>query len=345
MDHKTPFVSIVIPCFNEVTHIEDCLQSILQQEAIPGSFEIIVADGMSNDGTREVLSRLEKQIPHLRVVDNPARIQSAGLNAALRETRGAIVIRMDAHTTYARDYVTECLNVMKESGADNVGGPVCTHSTGYIQRAISAAYHSAFSAGGARFHNPLYEGYVDTVPYGCWRREVFERIGLFDENLGRNEDDEFNLRLIRLGGKIWQSPRIKSWYSSRTSLVSLFRQYMQYGYWKVRLIQKHRIPASLRHVIPGFFLLSLMLSVLVMLVWPTTWWICMGILGSYSICNVFASIITARSFDWKLLAILPVVFACYHFGYASGFLHGIADFVVLRRCPASIHTALTRPHG
>src|SRR4029453_11974231 len=132
---------------------------------------------------------------------------------------------------------------LRETDADNVGGPAHTKGIGYLQSAICAAYHSPFAVGGARFHQVDYEGDVDTVTYGCWPRKVFDQIGFFDEEFIRNQDDEFNLRLTRMGGKLWQSPRIKSWYRPRNSLRSLFRQYMQYGYWKVRVIQKHKIPA------------------------------------------------------------------------------------------------------
>ena len=169
---------------------------------------------------------------------------------------------MDAHTRYASDYVRNCLEVLRTTGADNVGGPWVARGTGIIGRTVAAALQSPFSFGGTRGHNPDYEGIVDTVYLGCWPREVFGRVGLFDEELVRNQDDEFNLRLTRAGGKIWQSPRIKSWYRPRGSTVRLLRQYMQYGYWKVRVIQKHKIPASVRHLIPGLFVLSLVVLAL-----------------------------------------------------------------------------------
>jgi glycosyltransferase involved in cell wall biosynthesis len=252
----TPIVSIIVPCRNEREHIHACLRSILGQDLEPEECEIIVADGMSDDGTRDILQQLAAEDPRLHVIDNPGRIVSTGLNTAIRVARGAVIIRMDAHTEYAADYVRQCLAVLRETGADNVGGPARTKSMGALQAAICTAYHSPFAVGGARFHKGAYEGYVDTVPYGCWPRQIFDQIGLFDEELIRNQDDEFNLRLIRRGGKIWQSPRIKSWYRPRSSLRCLFRQYMQYGYWKVRVIQKHRRPAAVRHLVPGSFVLA-----------------------------------------------------------------------------------------
>jgi succinoglycan biosynthesis protein ExoA len=196
------------------------------------------------------------------VIDNPGRIVSTGLNSAIKAARGEIVVRMDAHTEYAPDYVQQCVAVLQETGADNVGGPARTRAETYLEKAVAAAYHSRFAVGGARFHDVNYEGWVDTVTYGCWRREAFDRFGYFDEELVRNQDDEHNLRIIRDGGKIWQSPKIRSWYRPRGSLSALFKQYMQYGYWKVRVIQKHKLPASWRHLVPGAFVLALLVLIL-----------------------------------------------------------------------------------
>jgi succinoglycan biosynthesis protein ExoA len=251
MNETLPTVSIVIPCRNEKNHIEACIQSILSQDMPPGSFEIIVADGMSEDGTRKLLTRLAGEDPYLRVIDNPGRIVATGLNAAIHAGKGSIILRMDAHTEYAPDYIRQCLEVLQETGADNVGGPWMAKGDSYVSQVIAAAFHSSFAAGGARAHNLEYEGRVDTVYLGCWPRKIFDRIGGFDEELVRNQDDEFNLRLTRAGGIIWQSPRIRSWYRPRASLRALFRQYKQYDYWKVRVIQKHKIPGSVRHLVPG----------------------------------------------------------------------------------------------
>ena len=206
-----PTVSIIVPCRNEGPHIERALRSILDQESPPGGFEVIVADGMSNDGTRDILRRLSNADARFRMLDNPGTIVSTGLNAAVRLARGKIIIRMDAHTTYAADYVCRCLDVLRETAADNVGGPWVATGKGIIGRAIAAAFQSSFANGGARAHNPNYSGPVDTVYLGCWPREVFDRIGFFDDELVRNQDDEFNLRLVRNGGRIWQSVKIKSW--------------------------------------------------------------------------------------------------------------------------------------
>ena len=220
---------------------------------------MIVADGMSDDGTRAILEQFAKTEPRLKIVDNPNRIVSTGLNAALAVARGKVIIRMDAHTEFARDYVRSCLEVLEATGADNVGGPWVAKGSGQVGRAIAAAFQSPFAMGGARGHDPSYEGTVDTVYLGCWPRRVFDQIGLFDEELVRNQDDEFNLRLTEHGGRIYQSPRIRSWYTPRNSLRALLNQYKQYGYWKVRVIRKHQKPASIRHLVPAAFMCSLVM--------------------------------------------------------------------------------------
>jgi succinoglycan biosynthesis protein ExoA len=342
VNNTQPAVSIVVPCRNERDQIETTLQSILAQEPPPGGFEVIVSDGMSDDGTRNIVSKLAKENPQLRIVDNPGHIVSTGLNAAIGEARGSVVMRMDAHTKYASDYVRNCLEVLETTGADNVGGPWVAKGTGIIGRAIAAAFQSPFSFGDTRGHNPAYEGIVDTVYLGCWPRHVFDRVGLFDEELVRNQDDEFNLRLTRAGRKIWQSPLIKSWYVPRGSLSSLFKQYVQYGYWKVRVIQKHKIPASVRHLVPGFLVLSLVVLALAAPWSRVAAWCWVALVGLYFMCNFVASILTAAQSDWRLFLLLPFVFACCHFAYGYGFLRGVWDFVILRRAPCSTYTELTR---
>ena len=342
MNDAQPTVSVVVPCRNERKHIEACVSSILAQQSPPGGFEVIVADGMSDDGTREILQGLARRDPRLRVEDNPGRTTPRAMNAGIRAARGSFIAIMGAHNRYATDYLQRSVEVLERTGADNVGGAMICEADTWLQRAIAAAHHSPFSVGGARWHNPNYEGPSDTVFGGVYRREVFTRIGLFDEELTRNQDDELNLRLTRAGGKIWQSPAIQSWYRPRASLGALFRQYMQYGYWKVRVIQKHKIPASVRHLVPAGFVLLLIVLPLVALGWRPSGWAWLGLLATYLVCNLGASVLTAARHGWKLFPVLPAVFVCYHIGYGYGFLLGIWDFLVVRRAPATSFTKLTR---
>jgi glycosyltransferase involved in cell wall biosynthesis len=337
-----PAVSVVIPCRNEEAHIEACVRSLLEQQSPAGGFEIIVADGRSTDRTREIVRRLSLSHPALRVLDNDAQIVSTGLNAGIAAARGRIIVRADAHTAYASDYVRNCVAALEASGADNVGGPWHAIGNDYVSRAVAAAFHSPFGSGGARAHNLTYEGPVDTVYLGCWHREIFQRLGGFDEELVRNQDDEFNLRIRRQGGTVWQSPAIRSWYQPRSSLRDLFRQYSQYGYWKVRVIRKHRLPASWRHLVPPLLVLSLMLA-------GTMWWVspralagALLVVGLYAAGVLAAAVVTARSSSWMLLPALPAVFLCFHLGYGFGFLRGIVDFVIRRQPPASDMSSISR---
>jgi glycosyltransferase involved in cell wall biosynthesis len=314
----------------------------LGQEWPEGDFEIIVADGMSDDGTREILSRLAQKHPRLRIVDNVQRITPCGMNAGIRAARGRYIAIMGAHSHYATDYLRQSVQVMEETGADNVGGAMQCEGESWVQRAIAAAHHSPFSVGGARWHDPTYEGPADTVFGGVYRREVFDWIGLFDEEFVRNQDDELNLRLTRSGGRIWHSPRIKSWYRPRGSLVALFQQYRQYGYWKVRVIQKHKIPASVRHLVPGCFLFTLIVLPLLSVWWSWLLWVWLMLVGGYAVVNLTASILTAIPSQWRLVPPLSLVFVCYHFGYGYGFLRGTVDFILLRRKPQFSYTKITR---
>jgi succinoglycan biosynthesis protein ExoA len=332
-------ISIVAACRNECKHIRAFTESLLAQDLRGFDWEVIIADGISDDGTRELLSQFALGNPRIRIIENSFRIVATGLNAAIRAARGDIVLRMDTHTEYAPDYVKKCVDALENSDAQNVGGPARTKAEGLYSRAIEAAYHSRFSSGGARFHDEHYSGYVDTVPYGCWRKETLLRLGLFDEQFVRNQDDELNLRLIRAGGKIWQSSEIVSWYHPRTTLSSLFRQYFQYGFWKVRVIRKHTIPASWRHLVPGAFALvnlALFLVVVVtsisgslpLLRTAATVWV--GLLMAYALACLAASVFSAREYGWQLLPYLPFTFAVFHLSYGLGFLIGLVYWTFAR---------------
>jgi succinoglycan biosynthesis protein ExoA len=328
-------VSIIAACRNEAGHIVSLLDSLLEQDLNGMCWEAIIADGMSDDGTRAVLDTYAARHRELRVVSNPGRIASTGLNAAIRVARGQYVLRLDAHTCYARDYCWRSVAALERTGADNVGGPARMRAQGVRAQAVAAAYHSPFSTGGARFHDPNFEGWVDTVPYGCWRKTTLEELGLFDETLVRNQDDELNLRLVRAGGRVWQDPAIVSWYSPRATLWGLFRQYLQYGFWKVAVIRKHRIPGSWRHLMPAAFVLANALlpaaigltalasarqtSAAVAAIW-------LAMLAAYGVAAVVASLAAASRAGWATLPYLPVVFATYHFSYGLGFLAGMCRF-------------------
>jgi succinoglycan biosynthesis protein ExoA len=347
-----PFLSVVVPCRNERGHIREFLDSLRAQEMGGFEWEAIVADGMSDDGTRAALEEYSAAHPEVSVVSNPGRIVSTGLNAAIRAARGNYILRMDVHTTYAPDYCRRSVETLERTGADNAGGPARTRASGLVARAIAAAYHSRFSTGGGKFHDEDYEGWVDTVPFGCWRKSTLEKLGLFDETLVRNQDDELNLRLLRRGGRIWQDPQIRCWYSPRPTLGALFRQYMQYGYWKVAVIRKHRLPGSWRHLAPVAFIVgNLGLPAIVVAaavsgareVATAAAAVWLGLAVAYVAANLAASLVTARRRGWETLPYLPAVFAAYHVSYGLGFFAGLLRFARSgERVGDSAFTRITR---
>lgn len=335
-------VTVISPCRNEGAFIEAFVEAVFSQALPEGAqSELIVADGMSTDGTRALLKKAAARHRGLRVIDNPEGIVSTGLNRAIAAATGSVIIRMDVHTSYADNYVAECVATLRRTGADNVGGPWVARGTGGLSNVIAAAFQSRLVSGGGRAHDLSFEGEVDTVYLGCWPRESFERFGVFDEDLVRNQDDEWNLRARRAGARIWQSPTIVSHYVPRSSLRSLARQYMQYGYWKVRVIQKHRLPASPRHLVPALFVASLLTGPFLALV---SRWIALGFaaeLLAYVVLVVGTSVRVGLARRVSPSS-LTVVFATYHLAYGLGFLRGVVDFLVLRHRGRAAYARLSR---
>jgi succinoglycan biosynthesis protein ExoA len=336
-------VSIIVPCRNEADHIETFLQNVACQKN-DDTFsieEIIIADGLSEDGTSEIIEAYAKDHPRVMLIRNERRIIPTGLNEAIRRSSGQVIVRMDVHAEYAVDYVMNCVRTLLAGGAQNVGGPAGTKAKGYVQEAICRAYHSRFSTGGARFHDRDYEGFTDTVPFGCWRRETLFRIGLYDEEMPSGEDDELNWRLVQNGGKIRQSGAIVLWYYPRSSLRTLFHQYSQYGYWKVKLFKKHGTLPSWRHPIPALFVLTLICLAGLSIFAPVFRWSLPAVFSLYGAALVIVSVKTCRT-GLKYLPLMPFVFATYHLAYGYGFLRGIVDFLILNRTGNATFTKLTR---
>lgn len=327
-------VSVVAPCRNERAFIRAFLEDLLRQERDGLKCEFLIADGMSDDGTREILNEYAEQYREIRVVENPARIVPAGLNAAIRAARGEVIVRMDVHARYAVDFLRRSVEVLEETGAANVGGAIRAEGRDYWGKAIAAASHAPYVCGGAATREVDFEGPTDTVFPGCWRRETLERIGLFDEALVRNQDDELNYRITKAGGVVWQSPKIRCWYEPRNSLRKLFLQYFQYGFWKVAVIRKHRLPAKLRHLAPGVFVLVLMVLAAGWAIgaaagWRAAgWfgWLLAALAGAYVCAAAAAAAIGARRAGWELLPGILAAIPCFHFGYGTGFLAGVWHF-------------------
>jgi GT2 family glycosyltransferase len=254
---RDPSVSVIVPVRNERDFIETCVGALQRQRDLPARFEIVVVDGMSDDGTREVLAKIAAADPRVRVIDNPRRIVSTALNLGIAQTTSDILIRVDGHTRVFDDFVRANLELLREHPeAWSVGGPIAHRGDNDAARGIALAMGSRFGSGGARHRLDDYEGYAEGAVFPALRREIFAKIGTFDEGLVRNQDDEFNFRVTEAGGKIYISPRVRHDYFVRARLDALFRQYLQYAYWKVEVMRKHGKVVALRHLVPAAFVVG-----------------------------------------------------------------------------------------
>jgi glycosyltransferase involved in cell wall biosynthesis len=322
-----PRVSIVMPCRNEAAYIGACLDSVLATDYPLDRMEVLVADGRSNDGTREIVERCAAQHPCVRLLDNPARITPAALNTAIRVATGDVIIRMDAHGIYPRDYVPRLVRALQETGADNVGGVVITLPADDTPtaRAIALAFSNPLGVGNAYFRiGVAAPRWVDTVPYGCFRRELFDRIGMFDEEMVRNQDDEFNLRVIRLGGRILLLPDVVSRYYARRSLGAVGRMFYQYGYFKPLVVRKaERI--TTRQLVPPLFVLTLAVTAVLGIWMPAAREAFAGIAGAYASLVLTGAAFAIRKHGVRCAAALAAVFSVMHVSYGWGYLRGIVD--------------------
>ena len=338
-------ISVIAPCRNERAHVDAFCDVALAQRLPPDwQIEVLIADGLSDDGTRERLAQRAAQDARLQLIDNPGRIVSTGLNACIACAAGSVIARLDLHSRYADDYLAQCLAALERSGADNVGGPWVAEGAGATGQepmadAIAAAFQSRWVVGGARSRDRRHEGEVDSVYLGCWKREAFERFGGFDESLVRNQDDEHNLRLRLAGGRIWQSALIHSRYRPRGGLRQLFAQQRQYGYWRPFVMKKHGQPGSLRQWVPALFVAALVAGTLLL---PWLAFVLIDLLLAYGAYLAVASLAAAREAgQMALLPRLPAVIAAYHLGYGIGTWQGLWD-LARRGAPSGGHAALTR---
>lgn len=321
-------ISILLPIRNENDHIEETLDSIIQQE-LTDSIEILVADGMSDDGTREKLQKYQSQYEFLKVIDNPEKIVSTGFNRALSKSKGQFIIRVDGHSKLQSNFIQRCIDIHSQMNVDCVGGSTIHLGDGIIGESIAMAQASLFGVGGVEFRKEQAIGkFVDTLAFGAYRRNVFKTLGGYDEELVRNQDDEFNFRMIQNGKKLWLDPIVKSYYVPRNSFLKLFKQYFQYGFYKIRVFQKRSGFASWRHLIPFAFVMSLIISIwLFMVNWNLLSLIPIGIYLSASILFTSKEIFHKKKRKIISILILPITFFIIHFSYGLGSLFGLVRFI------------------
>lgn len=323
----------MIPCRNEASSIEGCIKSLIVDDYPRDRLELLVVDGKSSDGTREILEDLAKQYSVIRLLENPGGITASGLNIGIQAAAGDVIVIASAHARYGQGYVSGSVAALRASGADCVGGAMMTvpSAPGPIAEGIALALSHPFGVGNARFRISSQPGFVDTVAYGAYRREVFRRIGLFDERLVRNQDIEFNSRLKRVGGKIYLTPEISSHYYCRADLGGLWRQSFQNGRWNIYTIALTGWSVSWRHVVPLGFVTGLFGTGLLAMRCPIFGWVFGGIATSYLMSALMATLRTPGRKQAGSRVLLPLIFLVLHLSYGLGSLWGILTIYRLNR--------------
>ena len=312
---------------NEAAHIVACLESLAAQDVAAERFEVIVVDGESTDGSAEAISAWALRHPNVRLLHNPHRTTPFGLNDGIRHSRGEFIVILGAHATVAPDFIRENLRALDASGADAVGGAMDAVGQDAFAQAVAAAIASRFGVGSIAFRQAKNDGFVDTAAFAAYRRDVFEKIGLFDEELVRDQDDEFNYRLRARGGRIFLTPRIRSRYVARSSARRLWRQYFDYGFWKVRVLQKHPRTMQPRHFVPASSIGAGGALIVAGLFDRRLLWAAATLAAIYVGCVIAASVRIASSGDCRQAARLLVIFPILHFGYGLGSLLGLIRFL------------------
>jgi len=322
-----PFVSIIIPCRNEEKFIGKCLDSIIANDYPKDRLEVFVVDGRSEDSTRQILQSYGDAHEYITLLDNPKRITPCAFNIGINCAKGEVIILMGSHSTYKEDYISNCVACLRKYNAENVGGivKILPRNETRFGKAIVQAMSHPFCTGPAYYKTGVDRPrWVDTVFGGCYRKDVFERIGLFNEALARGQDMEFNVRLRKAGGRILLMPSIISYYYPRSSFMSFCRHALRNGVWAIYPLKfTNHIPVSGRHFVPLLFVVSLVTTGALSFLSYWFLWLFGLILGSYTILTLYFSVklaIQEREVSYSVT--LPVVFSAFHFCYGLGSIWG-----------------------
>ena len=323
-----PSISIIIPCYNEHATIHLLLEALYQQTYPHTDLEVVIADGGSNDGTQEAIHDWHSRHPDLviRLIANPARTIPSALNAAIKASSGDIIIRLDAHSKPRPDYVEKVVGAIINGRGVNVGGvwDIQPSSDHWIAHSIAAAAGHPIGVGDARYRYSDQAGFVDTVPFGAFRRTLLDQVGLFDETLLTNEDYEFNARIQRIGGKIWLDPQIRSIYYARENLPALARQYWRYGYWKIQMLRRYPETLRWRQALPPLFVLTIILLIPLAFLFSSLAWLLLAVISIYVLVLSLVGVQLAMKYKQTSLLIgVPLAIACMHFSWGIGFLWGL----------------------
>lgn len=322
------FISIIIPCRNEEKFIGKCLNSLLNNDYPKENLEILVIDGASEDKTRKIVKDYSEKYSLIKLLENPQKYTPFALNIGINNAKGDIIMRADSHASYERDYISKCVRYLRDYNANNVGGiwKIEPRENTLIGKAIALSLSHPFGSGDAFYKTELVREpkWVDTVPFGCYKKEIFKEIGLFNENLIRSQDMEFNTRLKNKGGRILLVPDIISYYYARSNLKEFFLHTIKDGIWAILPLKFVKIPFGLRHYLPLLFVGSLLVFLILSFFWPVFSTPLFIILGFYILAGLFFSVrIAFREKDWKLFFALPIAFAARHFAYGLGSLWGM----------------------
>ena len=321
-------VTIIVPLRNEEVYIGRCLDSILGQEYPREFLEVLLVDGMSSDQTRTIIKKYQCDYEFIFLLDNPGRIVPTGMNIGIRKARGELIVRMDAHAGYEPDYVAKCVEWSRKTGAENVGGPMIAVGEGYWGKTIEIAHHTWFGLGGGKFHDKEYEGFVDTVYLGAFKRSVFDRVGTYNERLVRNQDIELNARIRAAGGKCYLVPEIRSRYYCRNSLQGLWNQNYNNGKWAIFTSHLTRNAMSLRHFVPLFFVLANLMGAMLLAIAAAQGNMYLAVpfflsMGTYLAVNFFVASCLASHHGAKYFPALVLVFGVLHCSYGIGSIAGL----------------------
>jgi succinoglycan biosynthesis protein ExoA len=321
-------VSVIIPCRNEEKSIFACLEGLQQQTFAMEEVEVLIADGMSTDQTRPEIERFTNIGSKFSVIviDNPEKTIPSALNRAIEAGRGEFIIRIDAHSRPHPDYIRLCMGHLENNTADNVGGvwKIRPGNETWIARSIAEAASHKLGVGNALYRYTTRAEFVDTVPFGAFRKSLFERIGKFDEDLLTNEDYEFNARILKSGGKVFLDPEIQCEYFARPTLQSLAKQYGRYGFWKFKMLRRYPSTLKMRQLLPPVFVLGLILTGLLSIWIPPARWLLGFEILLYLISLCLASVPAARKGkEIRFILGIPLAMATMHLSWGSGFLLSI----------------------
>lgn len=319
---KNIIVSVIIPVYNEEKYIEKCILSLLNQDYPQKHMEWIFVDGCSTDRTREIIQKFSEKLPNLIMLcNNPSKTVPYAMNIGIDYSCGKYIVRLDAHSEYSNEYISKCVYYLDTTDADNVGGVAETKSSGFVGNAIAFMLSSKFGVGNSQFRTNGKSGYVDTVPFGAFRKEVFQKYGLYDERLTRNQDNEMNFRIRKNGGKIYMADDIKLSYYCRDSINGIVNMAVKNGMWNVITMKLCPGSMSLRHFIPFIFLLSLIIIPLLMILSYFFVWIFISEIGLYISLSFIFSV--KQSTEIKYIPLMLILFPIFHISYGFGSLIGL----------------------